>query len=66
MECKATHQDKSPPKKKKPPSKPCTLQAPDLFEASTVGMCTVELSRLCTALSLAVRSDEETRYMSQI
>lgn len=66
MECKATNQDKSPPKKKKPPSKLSTLQSTDLFEASTAGMCTVQLSRLCKALSLTVRSEGETGYMSQI
>lgn len=43
MEHALANQDKSPPKKKKTPSKPSTVESADLFEASTAGMCSVIL-----------------------
>lgn len=43
MEHTLANQDKSPPKKKKAPPKPSTVESADLFEASTAGMCSVIL-----------------------
>lgn len=43
MERTPANQDKSPPAKKKLPSKPSTLESDDLFEATAAGRCNVIL-----------------------
>ncbi|XP_071327996.1 testis-expressed protein 12 [Trachinotus anak] len=60
IERTSANQDKSPPKKKKPPSKPATLESADLFEATAAGASrevSMLLSKLAVVLSERAAAD---------
>ncbi|KAM7399798.1 hypothetical protein PAMP_019042 [Pampus punctatissimus] len=67
MERTPVNQDKSPPTKKKPPSKASTLESADLFEATTAG-ASREVSMLLSqfAAVLSERAAADTSQMKEL
>ncbi|KAM9359106.1 testis-expressed protein 12 [Symphorus nematophorus] len=67
MECTPANQDKSPPKRKKAPSKPSTLESADLFEATNAG-ASREVSMLFSKLAqvLSERAAADTSQMKEL
>ncbi|CAK6972490.1 hypothetical protein EPR50_G00029620 [Scomber scombrus] len=67
MERTPANQDKSPPAKKKPPSKPSTLESGDVFEATTAGAGR-EVSMLLSKLAevLSERAAADTSQMKEL
>ncbi|XP_036942359.1 testis-expressed protein 12-like [Acanthopagrus latus] len=69
MEHALANQDKSPPKKKKSPSKPSTVESADLFEASTAGFnCCGEVHMLLSTFVevLSERAAADTSKMKKL
>ncbi|XP_073343537.1 uncharacterized protein [Pagrus major] len=69
MEHTPANQDRSPPKKKKPPSKPSTFESADLIEASAAGFnCCGEVRMLLSTFVevLSERAAADTSQMKKL
>ncbi|XP_070826748.1 testis-expressed protein 12 [Chaetodon trifascialis] len=67
MECTSADQDRSPPKKKKTPSKPSMLKSADLFEVTAAGTSR-EVSKLFSEFAevLSERAAADASQMKEL